>query len=139
MKPVLPKRSKRFGVGKEIGGAGYVHKDYEDRLGEVVSNARRHVPSDFLYTIVKYNERTGAVSFIACPDFDQSDEPIVGDLWIISSVGRVRFLPRPADPYVYHHKWLMVADDYAGFDVAGSRQRSRDWLAGVDIDTSRIG
>ena len=29
----LPKRSKRYGVGKEIGGAVYVHRRYEHVLG----------------------------------------------------------------------------------------------------------
>ena len=35
----LPKRSKRYGVGKEIGGAVYVHRDYEGRLGDAVTEA----------------------------------------------------------------------------------------------------
>jgi len=34
------------------------------------------------------------------------------------------------DPLIYHDKWLFVADDYAGFDVAASKRRSAAWLAG---------
>jgi hypothetical protein len=36
----LPKRSRRFGIGKEIGGAVYLHRDYEHLLGEPVVRAQ---------------------------------------------------------------------------------------------------
>jgi len=29
----LPKRSSRYGIGKEIGGAVYLHRDYEHLAG----------------------------------------------------------------------------------------------------------
>ena len=32
----MPARSRRFGVGKEIGYAVYVHRKYEERLGATV-------------------------------------------------------------------------------------------------------
>ena len=51
----LPKRSKRYGVGKEIGGAVYVHRRYEHVFGPVVQQARVHVPPEFRYTVVKLN------------------------------------------------------------------------------------
>ena len=31
---ILPNRSRRFGIGKEIGGAVYLHRDYERLLGD---------------------------------------------------------------------------------------------------------
>lgn len=33
----------------------------------------------------------------------------------------------------------MVQDDYAGFDVDASKQRSRVWLALENVDKTRIG
>ena len=30
-----------------------------------------------------------------------------------------------SDPFIYYHKWLFVADDYPGYDVAKSAARSR--------------
>ncbi len=48
----LPNRSKRFGVGKEIGGAVYLHRRYEARLGDAVANAKKRLPADFDYQIV---------------------------------------------------------------------------------------
>ncbi len=136
----LPVRSRRYGVGKEIGGAVYVHRAYADRLpSERIATAAPCLPSDFQYTVLKLNFLTGAVSFIASPDFDTAPEPIVGDLWIVRADGSTRFRAKLADPYIYHHKWLFVADDYAGFDVEESRARSVAWTTLPDVDRSRIG
>ena len=62
----LPVRSRRFGIGKEIGYAVYVHRQYEELLGGTVEWAKRHLPEHFEYTVVKLNQRTDAVSFIYC-------------------------------------------------------------------------
>lgn len=135
----LPGRSKRFGVGKEIGGAVYVHRAYASVLGEIVANAATHLPDEFEYDVVKVNFRTDAVSFIRCEDFDSVDEPTVGDSLIVSSDGQVRSRRQTVDPEIYHHKWLFVADDYTGFDVDKSKRRSLKWLALDDVDSRRIG
>jgi len=135
----LPKRSRRFGIGKEIGGALYLHRDYEQLLGEPLSRAKERLPAGFEYTIVKYSFRTGNVTFVASPDFDSNPEPTVGDRWIIPPEAAARFRAELPDPYIYHHKWLMVADDYERFDVEQSKERSRLWLVLPDVDKSRIG
>lgn len=135
----LPKRSRKYGVGKEIGGAVYLHRAYEHLLGALLTAAREHIPADFAYTVVKYNTRTGRVTFIHSPDFNSSPEPVVGDAWSVATTGDAVFLEQAADPFVYHHKWLFVAEDYAGFDVETSRARSEAWMALPDVDRSRIG
>jgi len=136
---VCPTRSVRFGVGKEIGGAVYVHCKYEDRLGDAVPTAKKHLPEDFEYDVVKYNYRTGAVSFVQCPEFNISTEPTVGDMLTVDAEGGVRRRRQPRDPEIYHHKWLFVADDYAGFDIEASRRRSLAWMRLEGIDRKRIG
>lgn len=137
--PPLPRRSSRFGVGKEIGGAVYVHRRYEAQLGAAVEEARRRLPADFSYTLVKFNPRSGAVSFIVCDDFDAACEPAVGEILTVDRGGNLRRRPPPPDPEIYHHKWLFVADDYDGFDVAESKRRSRLWTSLSDVDRRRIG
>ena len=136
---ILPERSRRFGVGKEIGHAVYVHRDYEDRLGPAVAEAKRRLPDGAVYHIVKYNVRTQAVSFICCPRLDADPEPAVHEVLIVRPDGHLRRRTAPADPEIYHHKWLFVAEDYQGFDVAESQRRSSAWLGLADIDKSRIG
>ena len=49
------KRSKRFGVGKEIGGAVYVHRLYERLLPKRVVEASQLLPKGFDYVVVKFN------------------------------------------------------------------------------------
>jgi hypothetical protein len=63
----------------------------------------------------------------------------VGDSILVRQDGTTRHLRQPKDPYVYHHKWLFVADDYTGFDVRESKARSRAWMQLADVDRSRIG
>ncbi|QDT51701.1 hypothetical protein Pan258_57930 [Symmachiella dynata] len=135
----LPKRSKRYGVGKEIGGNVYVHRFYESVLGECLKEARGFLPNDFEYTVIKLNLMTKAVTFISSPDFDSADEPIVSRFIVVRADGTTLDRKQLADPYIYHHKWLMVKDCYTGFDVERSKRRSLLWLALNDVDKSKIG
>jgi len=133
------RRSKRYGVGKEIGGAVYIHRRYEDVLGEVVAEAKERLPAGFEYQVVKYDARSGNVSFIESPDFDEADEPAVGEVVTVKPDGTVRRRRAADDPEIYHHKWLFVRDDYEGFDVEESRERSRAWTGLEGVDRTRIG
>jgi hypothetical protein len=135
----LPKRSSRFGVGKEIGGAVYLHCKYERRLGNALVEVKVKLPKDFEYQVVKLNYRTKAVSFIQCDDFDTAPEPTVGNSLSIDATGLMRYRRRSRDPEIYHHKWLFVTDDYEGFDVEASRQRSLTWMRLDGVDRRRIG
>lgn len=135
----LPSRCKRYSVGKEIGGAVYVHRDYEALLPDAVKIASKHIPTEFNYTVVKFVEKESCVSFILCNEFDSADEPVVGDILRIDAAGSMQFFRQPADPFIYHHKWLFVMDDYQGFDVERSKDRSRCWTSLPDVDRSRIG
>lgn len=137
--PKLPSRSKKYSVGKEIGGAIYMHRVYEYVLPESVKIASKHLPADFEYNVVKFVEKESCVSFILCPEFDSEDEPVVGDSVRIDAKGSKRFFRQQADPFIYHHKWLFVTDDYKGFDVKKSKSRSISWLGLDGLDMTRIG
>ena len=58
---------------------------------------------------------------------------------VVRADGTVERRSLPLDPYIYHHKWLFVAEDYSGFDVSASRVRSQCWVALTGIDRSKIG
>ncbi len=135
----FPRRSSRYGVGKEIGGAVYVHRRYEHVLGAAVEEARRHLPPDFRYTVVKLNLTNQSVSFVEVADFDSALEPTIDTIIIVRPDGSTKRISPPSDPFIYHHKWLFVKDDYDGFDVEQSRARSRAHMALPDIDRRRIG
>ena len=135
----MPTRSRRFGVGKEIGYAVYVHREYEERLGATVEWAKRHLPEAYEYNVVKLNQRNDSVSFILCPNFDLAPEPAITAIIVVSADGITQRRTTPTDPYIYHHKWLFVDDDYRGFDVEESKARSQQWIRLGDVDRSRIG
>lgn len=137
--PKMPKRCARFGVGKEIGGAVYVHRLYESLLPEAVLKAKTAIPPTFIYAVVKYVMSDETVSFIQSDNFDLSEEPVVGEAYTVKYDGAVVFRKKAADPWIYHHKWLFVADNYQGFDVEASKARSRQWLTLDNIDFHRIG
>ena len=134
------KRSPKYGVGKQVGNTIYLHNSVEDRLPtEILVSAKDKLPNDFNYTIVKYDESNGNVTFIQSPDWDTSDEPIVGDAILIRGDGTERFIPQKKSPQIYHHKWLFVNDSYSGFNTEESKNRSISWLKVPNIEFNKIG
>lgn len=134
----LPGRSRRFGVGKQVGSVVYVHRLYECHLpGEVVRSGKRSLSAGFRYDVVRYDWSRNRISFIRVPDFDHAPEPRIHD--IVSVEGGVVTSRTLGGRVLYHHKWLFVADDYSGFDVAESRLRSITWLSLPGIDRRRVG
>jgi hypothetical protein len=137
----VPQRYKGD-VGKFIGGDLYVHKSAMDVLPQKeMEMAESKLPEDFEYEIVKYNAAQGSFSFIASPDWNTAKEPIVGDAYKVSRNGDVGVTKQKADPQIYHHKWNFVRDNYDGFDVRQSIQRSIDWYrdAKDDVNMYKIG
>jgi hypothetical protein len=103
------------------------------------NDADRRLPEDFRYVIVKHNPGNDAVTFTLCPDFDTAEEPNVGDSILVRVDGTFQKRQQLDDPYIYHHKWLMVKDDYSEFDVDASKERSLAWISLPDVDRTRIG
>lgn len=135
----LPRRW-RGNVGKSIGGAVYAHQNYEKEVIPelVLLNAQKYLEG-FKYNIVKYVPQTDTITFIQSPDFDSADEPMVGTALLVKPDGNTKAMNPSGDPWIYHHKWLWVKDDYTGFDVEESKQRSLKWMSLPNIDRSRIG
>lgn len=122
------------GVGKRMGEALYLHRDYVEP-----SLLVNEEPFEFPTTIVKLAKTT--VTFVECPGFDDEPEPRIHRVVTVhrQSRGLVKTRRDYEGEMVYHHKWLFVKDDYTGFDVAESIERSRQWLALEGVDMRRIG
>jgi hypothetical protein len=131
---VLPKRSLKYGIGKQMIGCVYVHKSSE----QVLPNIKEYIPKNHDYTIVKFNWFNNTFSFIQCHDFDTSFEPTVGNSLIVHADGKTKLIKAPQDPWIYHHKWLMVNDTYKGFNVSLSKARSLRWMK-LNPNRSKIG
>lgn len=121
------------GVGKQMQSALYVHRDYAP------FSVWDDEPYQFPTTVVKLTKEH--TTFIESPDFNTAHEP--GIHRVVTVQRQQRGLVRTARDYhgslIYHHKWLFVKDDYEGFDVAASVERSRKWLALEGLDMNRIG
>jgi hypothetical protein len=125
-------------VGKKIGGSIYLHKDYADSVipKELMDKAKAAV-GQFDYTIAKYTPAMNSISFIRSPDWDTAHEPTVGVVKAYKD-GIVKTINPSSDPWIYHHKWQFVGDDYKGFNVEESKARSKAWEP-LNLDRSRIG
>jgi hypothetical protein len=144
---------KRHGyVGKRIGDYIYFHRDYwlcVDAVDkEVYDDITYLLPSSFDFNIVKYPMKKSddmKITFLWSPDFDSSDEPYIEEYVIYYADRKYseHFCTQkhviPKKKQIYHHKWLFVADDYEGFDVKKSMERSEKWLKIKGIDYHRIG
>ena len=135
------KRSAKYGVGKEIGGKIYFHKDYASRIvpQEILDSCKEALDyyySDLDYNCMRYDPKTQSISFQEAPDFDTAREPVVGDYVTV-------FYDPNKDPkdfkmssghsdYVWHHKWLFVDNNYTGFDVGDSWNWSKKWLSTLE-------
>lgn len=132
------KRSTKFGVGKDMGGAVYIHKQYSNVLPQDELNKYKKILndkfSDFEYNIIKYIK--DGITFLNSPDFDTANEPLIVEYVNIKQDGSAK---RAKTKTIYHHKWLFVKDDYKGFDVDESFQRSQDWLKIPNINFNNIG
>lgn len=110
---------------KKMINALYVHKSAVNQLGEydyLVESARVKLPNDFCWDVVKVNLKDGSVSFIRSSDWNVVDEPEVGDSIKVHTNGNITFIK--ARGQIYHHKHEFVNDDYTGFDIQKSTERS---------------
>ena len=129
-------------VGKKMGNDLYFHKNYVDEYidKDFYNELKSHLPEGVKFNIIKYNEKNETISFINSPDFDTADEPIVSDAYKVTKEGKVSKTKEKSTPQIYHHKWMFVKDDYKGFSVPKSVDRSKRWLEVSDkINMSKIG
>ena len=132
------KRSK-FGVGKLIGGNLYLHRNYvEDLSPDLVNKVAQAEQSldGFKYNALKIGLQNNNVTFINSANFDTAPEPTVGDFVVVDLDADTEKSGK--SNAIWHHKWLWVKDDYRGFDVDDSFERSEKYLK-MDIDFSKIG
>lgn len=115
---------------KKMGYTYYVHRSAVSDLPlegqQAVEKTIRLLPQNFDYAVIKYDAKTGNVSYVCSPDWDTAHEPLVGDsLCFVGATGAVKLIKSKGQ--IYHHKWQFVQADYVGFDVEASKERSRQW------------
>lgn len=144
----LPKRASKTGVGKLIGGQLYVHEQYANEVAPIMGMKdwlRRaiDIASDWDFEVVKFDPKVNKISLLQSPDWNTSPEPQVTAAIIVDQEQNTKRWNAPTSGVIYHHKWLFVKDDYKGFDVEESKDRSRHWMKVMDenpdLSYSKIG
>lgn len=137
---------------KKIGNAIYFHiskldtTDVFDKLGILawlfISDLIEKKLLPIEPTIIKWDDKKQAITFINSPDWDSAREPIVGDAYRykLCEYDTSKFIKSKGQ--IYHHKWMFVDDDYTGFDIEESKRWSEQWQQALPKDRivkSRIG
>lgn len=141
LKGSVIKRSSKYGVGKEIGGQIYFHKNYVDdicpNLYELAKDILEEEYPDFKYNCLMYDKKKpDTLRFDEAPDFDSAREPMPGTMLSVdTSNGKII---KRYSPQIWHHKWLWVKDDYKGFDVEESYEWSKKWLEKISSPSGYI-
>ncbi|CAL9956526.1 hypothetical protein VPHD480_0018 [Vibrio phage D480] len=135
------KRSK-WGVGKDIGGALYLHINYvPEEFKERVAEARTLLSIEnptFCPNVVRIDYKKSTIAFYESTEFDHVQEPAAGKMIVVDVAERKVAKARQVNQ-IWHHKWLWVGDDYNGFNVSQSYDRSIQWLDHDDIPFTKIG
>lgn len=127
-------------VGKKIDKNIWFHKNYiNDFLKkEDFKKFKENLPENFEYQVIRYNEKDNEILFIKASDFDTSHEPIIEDAYKVKKEGtdyKVSYSKaNEKNPLIYHHKWLFVKDDYQGFSVQESKERSVEWKSVLGVN-----
>jgi len=131
---------KEYGFGKKMGNTIYFHKNYEYNVlpHKLIRDVKRMLPSDFEYTIIKWDKGTENISFIYSEDWDISNEPIVDDSYRYSN-GILKYRKKPNRDQIYHHKWMFVKPSYNGFDYNESKSHSLMWYKTKEYNYRMIG
>lgn len=143
-------------MAKIVGSCIYVHKsNTNDLLNRLRDNIKADVicaiyeadeqvngEKRFNYDVIKYDKKEHYITFIESSDWDNSNEPKVGDGWMLKmhQDWTWKFIPkRKKNPQIYHSKELFVSDDYKGFDIEKAKERTKLWKSLPNLDTKRIG
>lgn len=120
-------RSRKYGVGKEIGGKIYIHKRYHHLVidTDMFLNAAIRLPYGFIFNCMVIDLKKNIIRFDEAPDFDTAREPHPGDFIEVNLA--TKEIRRGHSDMIWHHKWMWVADDYKGFDVDKSYEWSKRW------------
>lgn len=127
-------------VGKLIGGKIYAHINY---LNQIITDKSKIKEAFKLlkdaglydealsYNCFCWNPKENIILFQEGPDFDSAPEPMVGYIIKVNlDTGNVVKSKKPYEQ-IWHHKWLWVDNDYNGFNVEDSWNRSKYYATKV--------
>lgn len=139
---------------KTVVKASYVHKSNiqelidkkipTDKKEEFIKFMELIKSNNIPFDVVKYDQ--GNVTLITSPDWDTSNEPIVGECrrwkdgeWFNGENLNNNFKLTKNFRQIYHNKWQFVDESYQGFNVEEAKERTKIWNAIPNLNKSKIG
>lgn len=131
------------GLRRYLGNVGQVHKNkiqvHKKYVREVVpiqfyrralQELRSKAP-DFTFNYIIYDTKDWSIRFIESSDFDTAEQPTLGDTYLVTKFMDVRYAKIKM---ILHHKWMLVKDNYVGFDVQKAKSLSGYLKANIPED-----
>ena len=136
-------------IGKRVVDDLYIHLSAVNQLESadhraLIEAALQRVPANHAAApnLAKLNLRTGRLSLLAYPDFDEAPFPAKSASWVISNrpaaPPSIRSYDGTLNPPILHRKELMVALDHPGREAWQQLTASAEAL-GLFDDTTTIG
>lgn len=95
-------------------------EDIKDKIKNQISIFENQ---NYKFEVIKYDSRNKRLSLIESDDWNESNEPNVGNGYCIDlNTGINKYIKGKGQ--VYHNKWMLVSEDYDGFDIEKSKKRS---------------
>jgi len=108
---------------KVVFGNVYVHREYvatlDESLQELVSNAQRYLPQDFLRNLLKIPKDRKRVTFSLYKDFDHCPHPELSE-WVkvdLQSGACKRGQGSKSNPLILHRKETFVSPEHPLYDL----------------------
>ena len=137
----------RGGFGKQTPQAVYFHRSLESRaparLSALVSRAKRLLPKNARWNLIKVDHHGESVSFLWYPDFDSDPHPALNYVYRVdlkTDSMTVSDHSARANPFILHRKDSMVGSDYplyAQFRALTVKEESAGLLSRNDIGTRK--
>ena len=124
----------KFGIGKAVGskiyvvnGAhhGIIPQDVWDKAKKILVD--KWLSPSLFNTLCYDFKKPHIVRFDVCEGFCTEREPVVGQMVFVDTESGEIW--KKYNSQCYHHKWLIVPEDYEGFDVQASYMWSQHWLS----------
>lgn len=122
--------------GKRVGNDIYIYSEclpygYLGRYKKALRVIEKKYDSEVLNKkhVVRFNTKNDDdISIMEVKNFDTEREPTIGNSYKIDlDTNSATFTKEKNNPYIYHHKWMFVSDNYNRFDIEESKLWSIKW------------